>query len=168
MASEEHDTPSDESAKQCGLYRTTSELAEHPGSIGPNMLVYYHNHSDQGPPIVLLPEQNTNNKWRFHRNGYSVTDPNYIASLQPLKPEGMYRFRDHFHPDEQRIVASNALVQLGYNTSAEPIVFFPTYRADDNALVFPSSGMRVPPKIYALLEQLDTRGPRQQQQRQLH
>lgn len=149
---------SDERIGSCGLYRTTRPLPGH-DPVRPGLLVYYHSHSEQGPPILLLPDSNTNNRWTFHRQGYLVSDPDYVASLHPLKAEGLYRVREHFHPDEGRTVAANALVQLGYNPSAEPIVFFPTWRSSDNALVFPTKGMGIPPAIYELLEPLDTRGP---------
>lgn len=148
----------EQATRACGLYRTTRTLPGH-DEVGPGRLVYYHNHSEQGPPIVLLPEANTNNRWSFHRQGYLVTDADFTASLEALKPEGLYRLREHFHPDAERTVAANALVQLGYNASASPIIFFPTLRAEDNAWVFPTSGMGIPAQVYELLEPLDTRGP---------
>lgn len=148
----------DDAPRSCGPYRTTRELPGHP-DVGPGLLVYYHNHSKHGAPLVLLPESNTNNRWQFRREGYLVSDPDYLSSLEALKPEGLYRLREHFHPDEGRTVAANALVQLGYNASASPIIFFPTWRAEDNSLVFPSKGIGVPPMVYDLLDALDTRGP---------
>ncbi len=148
----------DDAVGACGLYRTTRPLPEH-DAVRPELLVYFHSHSEQGPPIILLPEANTNNRWRFRRDGFLVRDPEYVASLEALKPEGLYRTREHFHPDEGRTVGANALVQLGYNPSASPIIFFPSWRAEDNAWVFPSKGMGIPQKIYDLLEPLNTRGP---------
>ncbi len=108
--------------------------------------------------MVILPESNTNNVWKFSNKGFLVSDKAFIEGLQPLKPEGLYRFNAHFHPNENEVVNENALVQLGYNGSGEPIVFFPKKDAGSNTLEFPDSGMRIPPKIYELLEPLDTTG----------
>lgn len=121
--------------------------------------MYFHNHSEQGPPIVVLPESNANNKWTFATKGFSISDQAFIESLQPRLREGLYRLREHFHPDDARIVPANALIQLGYDRAATPIIFFPRPLGDENALMFPSQGMKVPPKVYALLEPLDLRGP---------
>lgn len=146
-------------SRPCGLYRATDELREHPGAVTPSALVYFHNHSEQGPPIVVLPEANTNNKWTFGKKGYSITDPLFIERLEPLRREGLYRVREHFHPDAERVVPANALVQLGYNRAADPIIFFPRTLDGENALVFPTQGMRIPATVYELLEPLDLRGP---------
>lgn len=152
--------------RSCGLYRTTKALADKPESVGPDLLVKFHNHSDQGSPIVLLPDFNRGNRWHFHRRGFLVDDPEFIDSLIALKPEGLYRLREHFHPDEEKVVAANALAQLGYNREAEPILFFPIADRDDNAIRFPSRGMKIPDSIYRLLERLDLRGPHAE--RQIH
>lgn len=143
--------------RPCGLYRTTEHHPEHP--IGPALLVRFHNHSDQGPPIVLLPESNRENRWHFHHDGYLIEDPAYLDTLVSLLPEGLYRLRDHFHPDDERIVENSSLVQLGYNRAAEPILFFPSKKSGENAFEFPSRGMKIGQNIYELLERLDTRGP---------
>ena len=141
--------------KPCGLYRTTIPR----GELEASQLVYFHNHSDQGPPIVQLPASNQHNRWSFHKEGMLVEDDKYIDSLEALKPEGLYIVTEHFHPDEERVVAENSLVQLGYNRGAEPILFFPTSAEGSNGLVFPAKGMKIPAIIYAKLEKLDLRGP---------
>jgi hypothetical protein len=143
----------------CGLYRTTTPLPGHADAVPAEHLVYFHDHSDAGPPLLLLPAANVHNRWRFHERGHLVTDPTYPASLAPLLPEGFYRLREHFHPSEDQVVNQNALVQLGYNRAAQPILFFPVLGEHDNSLVFPSRGTRIGPTIYALLEPLDHRGP---------
>lgn len=150
------DDSRDEPRRGCGLYRTTRDL---PGTgLAAGMLVYFHTHSDQGPPIVLLPESNTHNRWRFQSTGHPVSAA-YIASLEPLKPEGLYRLREHFHPDSTSVVAANALVQLGYDRQADPIIFFPKPIEGENAFVFPRQGVKIPAPVYELLEPLDPRGP---------
>ena len=40
----------------CGLYRTTKPLPDHEDEIGENTLVYFHNHSDSGLPVVVAPD----------------------------------------------------------------------------------------------------------------
>ena len=144
---------------RCGLYRTTKPVPGHEEEVPAGYLIYFHNHSAEGPPLVLLPEHNKNNKWRFHDRGYLVDDRAYLTTLQPLQREGFYRLRDHFHPTTQQIVNRNALVQLGYNRYAEPILFFPTRDSKDNSLRFPLQGIKIRQHIYELLEPLDVRGP---------
>lgn len=155
-----------EETRVCGLYRTAMALAGHAESVGPNLLVMYHNHSDEGPPLVLLPDRNTNNRWRFQTEGFLVRDSEFLDSMVALKREGVYRLREHFHPDAGRVVAANALVQLGYNREADPILFFPSRDEQTNSLHFPDKGMKVPLAVYQLLEPLDLRGA--YTQRQLH
>jgi hypothetical protein len=107
--------------------------------------------------MVLLPDVNENNYWTFKDRGFAVDDPAFVEGLEPLKAQGFYRVREHFHPNEEQVVNTNALVQLGYNGAGEPILFYPTKR--NNSLEFPVSGMKVPPAIYDLLEPLDIQGP---------
>lgn len=146
----------------CGLYRTTLALADKPDAVGPGILVMFHNHSDAGQPVVMLPDHNRANRWHFQRSGFAVRDPAFLESLVALKAEGLYRLREHFHPDDERVVAANALVQLGYNREAEPILFFPTVDAETNGIKFPARGMKISPSIYELLDRLDLRGPHNQ------
>ncbi len=143
----------------CGLYLTTMPLAEHEDAVPAGRLVMFHNHSEQGPPIVLLPEHNVRNRWHFKKEGFLVEDTDYLQSMEPLKSEGFYHLREHFHPNQEEIVADKQLVQLGYNMEAESIIFFPAEDKDTNALIFPNSGMKIPAQIYDLLEPLTTRGP---------
>jgi hypothetical protein len=146
-------------SRPCGLYRTILPLPGHADAVAAGRLVYFHNHSNRGPPIVLLPTSNTHNTWTFDETGHVVEDEAFIEALERLEPEGLYRVREHFHPDGSRVVATGALVQLGYNRRAEPILFFPRPVEGENALMFPSQGMGIPPALYALLEPLDLRGP---------
>lgn len=143
----------------CGLYRTTRPVPGHEDEIPASRLIYFHNHSAEGPPIVLLPARNTNNKWQFHSRGCLVEDAEYLATLESLRREGFYRLREHFHPNNQQIVNRDALVQLGYNRYAEPILFFPTRNNQNNSLTFPLQGIKIGQEIYDLLEPLDVRGP---------
>lgn len=142
--------------KPCGLYRTTEPLGE---AVEAGVLVRFHNHSDDGAPVVLLPHSNKHNRWHFHGPEHHIRDAAYLETMVALKAEGYYYLREHFHPDEDHVVAERGLVQLGYNRTGEPIIFFPRVKKEENALVFPHQGVKIPPKIYALLEPLDIRGP---------
>lgn len=154
--------------KECGLYKATRPIPAGSESIAPPRLVYYHNHSQQGGSMVLLPDVNTNNHWTFKDKGFLVTDADFIEGLEPLKAQGLYRVREHFHPNDEQVVNTNALVQLGYNGEADPILFFPKGLEGLNALEFPSSGMKVPPAIYDLLDPIDLQGPHVPKQKHIH
>jgi len=144
----------------CGLYKTTVELVrDGEVAVAEGLLVRFHNHSDEGPPIVLLPDQNTNNKWTFGPKGFLIHEDDYTDTLVALKAEGLYRAREHFHPASDQVVAKDALVQLGYNRNAESILFFPRSHESENSLVFPTTGTKVNEKIYELLEPINLRGP---------
>lgn len=143
----------------CGLYRTTRPVPGHPDTVPSGRLVYFHNHSPEGPPLLLLPAHNQHNRWHFHSQGYLVPDLDYLSTLQPLKREGFYRVREHFHPTAEQIVNKNALAQLGYNIHADPILFFPTLSSADNGLLFPAHGLKIGRDIYDLLDPIDVQGP---------
>ncbi|MEM9492900.1 MAG: hypothetical protein AAGC55_27370 [Myxococcota bacterium] len=143
----------------CGLYKTIAPLPDREDEVAAGLLVYFHNHSVQGPPLLLLPWRNVNNKWQFHERGYLITDAAYLATLEALRREGFYRLREPFHPKVDQIVDHNALVQLGYNRQAEPILFFPTLHPTANSLVFPNKGVKIALSVCELLEPIDLRGP---------
>lgn len=145
----------------CGLYRTGSALAESEGEIAAGMLVLFHNHSEEGGPVVHAPTHNVHNRWHFARRAYPVASRRFLEALEPCAREGLYRLREHFHPDRERVVPKNALVQLGYDRAAQPIIFFPSRAEEENAIHFPSRGMKIPKAVYDLLEPLDLRGPRE-------
>ena len=53
----------------CGLYRTTKPLPDHEKDVPADVLVYFHNHSDSGLPVVVPPDHNILNRWHFHGAG---------------------------------------------------------------------------------------------------
>lgn len=133
-------TPKSTPPVACGLYRTTTALPGREDAVPAGRLVYYHNHSDEGPPLVLLPAANAHNRWTFQERGYLASDPDYPATLEPLPKEGLYVMRSHFHPTGGVVVAERTLVQLGYNTAGDPILFVPV--VEGNAIRFPATGYR--------------------------
>ncbi len=121
----------------CGLYRTTGPVA----AIEEGRLVYFHNHGDPGPG-VYLPKAWTHNRAEFEARGRTIDDPRAIRFLQPLPAEGFYRVVDAFHccENECRSFETDALLQLGYNAAAEPILFVP--ELVEGMLAIPAKGWK--------------------------
>ena len=106
----------------CGLYRTGTSLPKYEQDVPGGVLIYFHNHSDKGPPIVLLPRKNEHNNWAFHEKGWLVEDPGFIGALVPLKSQGLYVVTErHLHISREEILPEKTLVQLGYNRSGDTI-----------------------------------------------
>ena len=124
----------------CGLYITGAGLEGHEEHLGKGVMVYFHNHSQAGPPIVLLPNTNTNNRWTFQNQGHLVQDATFITSLKAIPAEGFYRLQHHLHIDQNKTIPEEALVQLGYTRTGEPILFIPALNGAN--LSFPETGFR--------------------------
>ena len=122
----------------CGLYRTGIALPSRSEDVPAGSLVYFHNHSDQGSPMVVTPHDNENNCWRFHERGWSVEDSDFIEKMVPLKPEGLYLNTRHLHITREEVIPERTLIQLGYNRKADTILF--VGRFEGNAIVFPHQG----------------------------
>ncbi len=139
----------------CGLYRTTRPLPEHEGEVTANVLVYFHNHSDSGLPVVIAPDHNVHNRWHFHGAGIPFRGLSWADSLVKLAAEGFYMLRRPL-PFEGGEWPKGALVQLGYTRTAEPILFIGQARAqlDENDLFFSDRGVSITREQLALLEPL--------------
>lgn len=124
----------------CGLYQTTLPLAGKEEEVPAGRLVYFHNHSKQGQPLLLLPATNTHNVWTFQDRGYLIHDIGFVVTLKRLPAEGLYLTQTHIHSGNA-VLPERSLVQLGYNREAVPIVF-PGRRAQ-NTIVFPDRGIRL-------------------------
>jgi len=139
----------------CGLYRTTKPLPEHETDVPAGTLVYFHNHSDSGLPVVIAPEHNVLNRWHFHGGGLQFRGLSWADSLVKLPAEGFYMLRKalSFEGGEW---PKATLVQLGYTRTADPILFIAQVRAqlDENDLFFSDRGVGVSREQLALLEQL--------------
>lgn len=123
--------------KPCGIYRTSIAMPGKEENVPAGRLVYYHSHSEQGPPIVLMPSKNTNNKWAFHTRGFLVTSDSFSDGLQPLPREGFYVLRANLSVGEG-FLPERSLVQLGYNPKGEPILF--PGKREGNSIEFPLRG----------------------------
>jgi hypothetical protein len=133
----------------CGLYRTRAPLA----SIPAGRLVYFHNHGDPGPG-VYLPESWKGNQAQWQARGTLLPDPQDIAALEPLSPEGLYRVIEPFDCCEKRCrrFESESLVQLGYNAAGEAILFVPEWV--DGMLAIPTRGNLIVHEHLASLKRL--------------
>ena len=143
----------------CGLYRTGRALPGHEEQLPAGALVYFHNHSDQGPAMVLTPHDNEHNRWRFHDRGWAVEDAAFVEAMIPLRPEGLYVNHEHIHISREEIIPGRTLLQLGYNRSGDSILF--VGRFDANTITFPSEGYRFEdPEIQKHLEPAGFNVPR--------
>lgn len=141
----------------CGLYRTVDPLPGKEEWVRENLLVYFHNHSQQGPPLLLLPASNAQNRWTFHDKGYLIRTPEFVASLVQLHPEGYYVLNEPIYLSHDEMIPERTLVQLGYNRAADPILFLADFEA--NAINFPTNGLKCTLEIFDLLEPVSFRVP---------
>ncbi len=141
----------------CGIYRTTAPLPGKEEWVRENLLVYFHNHSQQGPPLLLLPATNTENRWEFHDKGYLIREPEYVDSLVGLQDEGLYVLNEPIYLSRDEFIPEETLVQLGYNRSADPILFLAKFT--DNQIVFPASGLKCTLEIFDMLREVNFRVP---------
>jgi len=148
-----------ENLPPCGLFRTTEALEGKEQWVRAGMLVYFHNHSQQGPPLVLLPSENQDNRWIFHEKGYLIRDLGYSETLEALKPEGLYILEEPIYLSREEFIPEQTLVQLGYNRSADPILFLGQF--EDNAIYFPDSGLKCTAEVFDLLREVEFRLPGQ-------
>ena len=122
---------------RCGLYKTTGRI----GQVEEGRLVYFHNHGNPGPG-VYLPLEWKHNRAVFGPEGRTLEDPALARFLEALPPEGFYRVVERFHCCDKRcyLFDEDALVQLGYNANAEPILFVP--ELVDAMLAIPAKGWK--------------------------
>jgi hypothetical protein len=139
----------------CGLFRTSKPLPEHEAEVPAGILVYFHNHSDSGLPVVVVPEHNVHNRWHFHGAGIPFRGLSWADSLVKLPAEGFYMLRRALTYEGGEWPKS-ALVQLGYNRNGDPILFIAQARAQlaENDLFFGDNGIGIPREQLSILEPL--------------
>ena len=122
----------------CGLYRTLREVA----GVPEGRLVYFHNHGDPGPGIYL-PSGWKGNRATWEERGHTLPSPTDGTGLEAVSSEGFYRVTVAFHccAKKCRLFEAETLVQLGYNGSAEPILFTPEIA--DGLFQIPERGTRI-------------------------
>ncbi len=141
----------------CGLYKTLAPLPGKEEWVREHLLVYFHNHSQQGPPLLLLPATNQHNRWTFHDKGYLIRDTSYAQQLSPLMDEGLYVLTEPIYLSRDEFIPEETLVQLGYNRSADPILFLA--RFTESGIDFPASGLKCTPEIFDMLRTVNFRTP---------
>jgi hypothetical protein len=111
------------------------------GSVAAGKLVYFHNHGNPGPGLYL-PKEWRYNRAQFEEKGHTVYDLDSLRWLEPLPPEGFYRVLESFHCCEKQclLFAQDALLQLGYNADADPILFIP--ELVDSMFAIPEQGWK--------------------------
>jgi hypothetical protein len=116
----------------CGIYRTTRALGD---ELPAGRLVFFHNHGDPGPG-VYLPSSWAANRARWHGEGQTIPSAQWATSLVPLPAEGFYRVRETFTCCDKkcREYETDLLVQLGYDASAQPLLFVPEWTTAGLAL----------------------------------
>lgn len=134
----------------CGLYQTQEALPGKEEWVRENLLVYFHNHSQQELPLLLLPSTNHANQWSFHNKGYLIRETEYIKSLKALTPEGYYILNETIYLSHEEMIPEGTLVQLGYNRTGDPILFLADF--GESNINFPSSGLKCTPDIFDLLK----------------
>lgn len=122
----------------CGLYRTLAPV----GAIPAGRLVFFHNHGEPGPGLYL-PAGWKRNRVELEKRGTVLPSPEDLRHLEPLPAEGFYRVVEAFDCCEKkcRRFESEMLVELGYNTAAQPIVFVP--ELVDGMLAVPERGSMI-------------------------
>jgi hypothetical protein len=123
----------------CGIYRTSLALADH---VPAGRLVFFHNHGDPGAGIYL-PSGWAANRARWHEQGHTIPTAAWASSLVPLPAEGFYRVREAFPccAKRCRLYDTDLLVQLGYNSDAQPLLFVPEWT--EAGLAIPEIGVRI-------------------------
>lgn len=139
----------------CGLYRTTKPLPGNEGQVPAGVLVYFHNHSDSGLPVVIVPDHNIHNRWHFHGPPIEFRGLSWANTLQKVPPEGFFVLKKEIS-FEGGSWPRNALVQLGYTRNAEPILFLARVRSNlnENDLWFSDKGLKIKPEQLSLLDQV--------------
>ena len=140
-----------EAMPPCGLYRTSGAI----GAVEGGRLVYFHNHGDPGPG-VYLPSHWQSNRAHFSTQGITLPTAEDARLLVPLLPEGFYAVREAFHCCDKQCqrFPERLLVQLGYQASAQALLFVPTLRPD--GLHLPARGTAVDEGCLAALEPVVT------------
>ncbi len=126
----------------CGLYRTLFALPGAEKAVPAGALVYFHDHSEHGTPVVILPERAVDNRWQFSGEGHSIADERWPTTLVQLRKEGFYRAGTSLSLPGGRKLPEGLLVQLGYTRRGESVVF-PGELASGTVIRFRSRGLMV-------------------------
>jgi hypothetical protein len=137
----------------CGLYRTSKPLPEHEDAFPTGSLVYFHNHSDSGLPVVIAPDHNIMNEWHFHGAGTPFRGLSWADSLIKMPEQGYYSLRKQLD-FEGGSWPKGTLVQLGYTKTGDAILFIGQKKSQraDNTLWFSDRGVPLARERLSLLD----------------
>jgi len=137
----------------CGLYRTSKPLPEHEQDFPAGQLVYFHNHSNSGLPVVIAPDHNMMNQWHFHGDGTPFRGLSWADSLVKMPEQGFYSLRKQLD-FEGGTWPKGSLVQLGYTRTGDAILFIAQLSGvrADNSLWFSDRGVALARERLSLLE----------------
>ena len=138
--------------RECGIYRISAPI----GTVPIGRLVYFHNHGDPGPGIYL-PKSWHLNRAVFHNKGIILPNLKLADTLEPLVEEGLYSVNEEFTccTKNCRTFQKCLLVQLGYNASADPILFEGMWTV--SGLTFQDKGQRIDGQRTRLLTKLQVK-----------
>jgi len=141
-----------------GIYKTTKYLPGHEATVSPGLLVLIRTDGEFAPASVLLSAQNIHNQWRFAIPGVKVPYASFEwgSTLVKLPHEGFYRLTTELTFGEGGRWVKNAVVQLGYTRTADPIVFIAQRRNPlvSNDLFFSDKGIKLEVSQLETLEPL--------------
>jgi hypothetical protein len=128
-----------------GLYRTTQPYPGLEEELPAPALVFVGKRPEDALPFVVRPGQNQHNEWYWSEPVFLLRSPTWSKTLVALPPEGFYTLPADFSPGEGVRWPRNAVVQLGYNQRAQPILFLAERHAGDqrNVLSFSNRGIAV-------------------------
>jgi hypothetical protein len=124
-----------------GLYRTTKPYPGHEDAIPAGALVYVGVDKD-GVTFAVRPGSNRNNRWFWGEPTVPVRSTVWGQTLKTLPPEGFYTLPRDLEVGEGGKWLKNAVVQLGYNTEGQGIVFVGEQHEKEtrNILIFSDRG----------------------------
>lgn len=123
----------------CGLKRTVFPLPGREELVPAGILVSFHDHSDDGRPVVRLPKQARANRWVFEEDGIPIDDVAWATTLVDLPKEGFYELTSELWIGGGRKLPVGLLVQLGYTRQGQPAAF-PGVLVSGSAIQFQKQG----------------------------
>lgn len=123
----------------CGLKRTLFPLPGRETQVPAGLLVSFHDHSDEGPPIVRLPKQAVANRWTFEEEGIVIDDLDWPSTLVSLPKEGLYELGAELWIGGGQKLPAGLLVQLGYTRQGQAAAF-PGLLVDGGTIRFQRRG----------------------------
>ncbi|MCA9631168.1 MAG: hypothetical protein KC766_26075 [Myxococcales bacterium] len=137
-----------------GLYRTTQAYPGHEEEFPAGVLVYLGQPENGGMKFIVKPGRNENNRWFWGEPTTPLRSPTWAKTLKALPPEGFYTLPDAIELEGGGRWLKNAIVQLGYNSKGQGIIFVGERRDSEqaNALHFSDRGLIVDDSMLERLE----------------